>query len=88
MLSKVYEIDFRMKIIKKFSFKESITTELDREIEHEIQIMNNTTTKHVTIVEPPIRPTTSIDDFSRTAKTASGKYRQKTKQSLQSLPIS
>ncbi|CAF1380955.1 unnamed protein product [Adineta ricciae] len=53
------------------AIKESITTELDREIEHEMQIMNDTTTKHVTIIEPPIRPTTSIDDFSRTAKTAS-----------------
>jgi hypothetical protein len=52
---------------------ESLSNELDREIEHEKQKLNTTTTiKHVTIVEPPTRPTASIDDFSRTNKTVSG----------------
>jgi hypothetical protein len=51
---------------------ESISTELDREIEHESQKLNTTTTiKHVTIVEPPIRPAASVDEFSRTTKTVS-----------------
>ena len=37
--------------------------------------MNTTTTiKHVTIIEPPTRPSASVDDFSRTAKTTSGRY--------------
>ncbi len=37
--------------------------------------MNTTTTiKHVTIIEPPTRPSASIDDFSRTTKTASGQF--------------
>ncbi|CAF4082688.1 unnamed protein product [Rotaria sp. Silwood2] len=52
--------------------KESLSNELDREIEHEEQKMNATTTiKHVTIVEPPVRPSASVDDFSRTTKTVS-----------------
>ncbi|CAF1014974.1 unnamed protein product [Rotaria sp. Silwood1] len=52
--------------------KESLSNELDREIEHEEQKMNATTTiKHVTIAEPPIRPSASVDDFSRTTKTVS-----------------
>ncbi|CAM4758915.1 unnamed protein product [Rotaria magnacalcarata] len=52
--------------------KESISNELDREIEHEEQKMSGTATiKHVTIVEPSIRPSASVDDFSRTNKTIS-----------------
>ena len=30
-------------------------------------------TKHVTIVEPPVRPSVSADDFDRTGKSNSGK---------------
>ncbi|CAF4119563.1 unnamed protein product, partial [Rotaria sordida] len=55
--------------------KESLSNELDREIEHEEQKKMNVTTtiKHVTIAEPPIRPSASVDDFNRTTKTTSGK---------------
>ena len=52
---------------------ESLSNELDREIEHEKQEIPTTTTKHVTIVEPSIRPSASTDDFNQTAKTTSGK---------------
>ncbi|CAF0856308.1 unnamed protein product [Adineta steineri] len=48
--------------------KESLTNELDREIENEKQKINM---KHVTIIEPPTRPSASVDDFTRTAKTIS-----------------
>ncbi len=52
---------------------ESLSNELDREIEHEKQKLNTTTTiKHVTIIEPPTRPSASVDDLSRTNKTISG----------------
>ncbi|CAF1115443.1 unnamed protein product [Rotaria sordida] len=53
--------------------KESLSNELDREIEHEEQKKMNVTTtiKHVTIAEPPIRPSASVDDFNRTTKTTS-----------------
>jgi hypothetical protein len=51
---------------------ESLSNELDREIEHEKQKLNTTTTiKHVTIIEPPTRPSASVDDLSRTNKTTS-----------------
>ena len=58
---------------KKLSILESLSNELDREIEHELQKLNTTTTiKRVTIVEPPTRPSASVDDFTRTNKTISG----------------
>lgn len=54
---------------------ESLSNELDREIEHELQTLNTTTTvKHVTIKEPVVRPSVSVDDFVRTNKTVSGKF--------------
>ena len=61
-------------LFNKSFIVESLTNELDREIEqHESQKLNATATnKHVTIVEPPTRPTASVDDFSRTNKTISG----------------
>ena len=55
--------------------KESISNELDREIEHEKQKLNTTNTlKKVTIIEPLIRPSASVDELSRTNKTVSGKF--------------
>ena len=58
--------------VRNYFHLESLTNELDREIEHEMRNLNTTTTiKHVTIVEPPARPTASVDDFSRTNKTVS-----------------
>ena len=53
---------------------ESLSNELDRELEHEKQQTLNATgtNKHVTIVEPPARPSASVDDFDRTGKTTSG----------------
>ena len=56
---------------------ESLSNELDRELEHEKQQTLNATgtNKHVTIVEPPVRPSVSIDDFNRTGKTMSGTHR-------------
>jgi hypothetical protein len=59
-------------LFNKSFMVESLSNELDREMEHETQKLNATTTKHVTIVEPPTRPTASVDDFSRTNKTISG----------------
>jgi hypothetical protein len=42
-------------------------------MEHDKQKLNTTTTiKHVTIAEPPTRPSASVDDLSRTVKTTSG----------------
>jgi hypothetical protein len=44
-------------------------------MEHDKQKLNTTTTiKHVTIVEPPTRPSASVDDLSRTVKTTSGNF--------------
>jgi len=64
-----------------FFILESLSNELDREIEHELQKMNTTTTiKRVTIIEPPTRPSASVDDFSRTNKTTSGKLFSKINQ--------
>ncbi|UJR30253.1 hypothetical protein I4U23_017791 [Adineta vaga] len=53
--------------------KESLSNELGREMEHNEEKMNVTTTtnKRVTMFEPPTRPTASVDDFSRLAKTKS-----------------
>jgi hypothetical protein len=52
--------------------------------------MNTTTTiKHVTIIEPPTRPSTSIDDFLTTATTTSDTTRDLNnayKQTISSMP--